>query len=152
MSKNSLTHATNSTNLADLLERVLDKGVVVAGDIKIKLVEIELLTIQIRLVICSVERAIEMGMDWWRLDPNLSSLAAARLSELQSAPLDAAAVPVEPPLAAAAASPAVPVVSAAPSTPSEAAMARRVRDLEESLRRMEAKLAAIDLDAPTPHR
>lgn len=152
MSKNSLTHATNSTNLADLLERVLDKGVVVAGDIKIKLVEIELLTIQIRLVICSVERALEMGMDWWRLDPNLSSLAAARLSELQSAPIDTAAVAVEPPLAAAVPSPAIPVVSGASSTPSEAAMARRVRDLEESLRRMESKLAAIDLDPSTPRR
>jgi hypothetical protein len=54
------------------LERVLDKGIVIAGDIKIKLVDIELLTIQIRLVICSVERAKEMGMDWWETDPNLS--------------------------------------------------------------------------------
>jgi hypothetical protein len=50
-------HAIESTNLADLLERILDKGIVIAGDIKIKLVEVELLTIQIRLVICSVEKA-----------------------------------------------------------------------------------------------
>ena len=57
------------------MERVLDKGVVIAGDIKIKLVEIELLTIQIRLVVCSVERAMAMGMDWWRTDPNWSMLA-----------------------------------------------------------------------------
>ena len=54
-----------STNLADLLERVLDKGIVIAGDIKVSLVDIELLTIQIRLVICSVDKAKEMGMDWW---------------------------------------------------------------------------------------
>ena len=55
----------DSTNLADLLERILDKGIVIAGDIKIRLVEVELLTLQIRLVICSVDKAKEMGMDWW---------------------------------------------------------------------------------------
>lgn len=65
------THATESATLADILERVLDKGVVVAGDIKIKLVDIELLTIQIRLVVCSVDKAVEMGMDWWRHEPAL---------------------------------------------------------------------------------
>lgn len=59
----------NTSNLADLLERVLDKGVVIAGDIKVKLVDIELLTIQIRLVICSVDKAKEMGMDWWANRP-----------------------------------------------------------------------------------
>ena len=58
-------HSIESTNLADLLERVLDKGIVIAGDIKIKLVDVELLTLQIRLVICSVDKAREMGMDWW---------------------------------------------------------------------------------------
>lgn len=58
-------HSVNSTTVADLLERVLDKGVVIAGDIKIKLVEVELLTIQIRLVICSVDKAKEIGIDWW---------------------------------------------------------------------------------------
>jgi hypothetical protein len=60
-----LTHSTNSTSVADLLERVLDKGIVIAGDIRIKLVDIELLTIQLRLVICSVDKAREMGIDWW---------------------------------------------------------------------------------------
>jgi peptidoglycan/xylan/chitin deacetylase (PgdA/CDA1 family) len=63
--QHSLTHAGESTNLADLLERILDKGVVVAGDISIKLVEVELLTIQLRLVICSVDKARELGLDWW---------------------------------------------------------------------------------------
>jgi hypothetical protein len=58
-------HSIESANLADLLERILDKGIVIAGDIKIKLVDIELLTLQIRLVICSVDKAKEMGMDWW---------------------------------------------------------------------------------------
>jgi len=60
-----LQHSVEGTNLADLLERVLDKGIVIAGDIRIKLVDVELLTLQIRLVVCSVDRAREMGMDWW---------------------------------------------------------------------------------------
>jgi hypothetical protein len=63
-----------STNLADLLERVLDKGIVIAGDIKIKLVDVELLTIQIRLVICSVDKAKEIGIDWWANNPAFSRI------------------------------------------------------------------------------
>ncbi|MBU3890902.1 gas vesicle protein [Methylosinus sp. KRF6] len=67
-SRAGLTHAVESTNLADLLERILDKGIVVAGDIKVKLVEVELLTVELRLVICSVDRARELGLDWWNAD------------------------------------------------------------------------------------
>jgi len=66
-------HSVGSTNLADLLERILDKGIVIAGDIRINLVDVELLTIQIRLVICSVDKAKEMGMDWWVNNPAFSS-------------------------------------------------------------------------------
>ena len=66
-----------STNLADLLERILDKGIVIAGDIKIRLVEVELLTLQIRLVICSVDKAKELGMDWWVANPAFSPQAPA---------------------------------------------------------------------------
>ncbi len=62
-------HSLETTNLADLLERILDKGIVIAGDIKIRLVDVELLTIQLRLVICSVDKAKEMGMDWWVNNP-----------------------------------------------------------------------------------
>jgi hypothetical protein len=65
-----IVHATESSTLADILERVLDKGIVIAGDIKVKLVDIELLTIQIRLVICSVDKAVEMGMNWWAQNPD----------------------------------------------------------------------------------
>ncbi len=65
----STRHSLESTNLADLLERILDKGIVIAGDIKIKLVDVELLTIQIRLIVCSVEKAKEIGMDWWVNNP-----------------------------------------------------------------------------------
>ncbi|WP_055700514.1 MULTISPECIES: gas vesicle protein [Streptomyces] len=60
-------------NLADILERVLDKGVVIAGDIKINLLDIELLTIKLRLIVASVDKAKEMGIDWWEDDPALSS-------------------------------------------------------------------------------
>jgi hypothetical protein len=60
-----ITHGTSSATLADVLERILDKGLVIAGDVKIKIVDIELLTIQIRLLICSVDKAREMGIDWW---------------------------------------------------------------------------------------
>ena len=59
--------------LADVLELVLDKGVVIAGDIKVNLLEIELLTIKLRLLIASVDKAREMGINWWESDPSLSS-------------------------------------------------------------------------------
>jgi len=61
----SITQSTNSATLADVLERILDKGLVITGDIKIKLVDIELLTIQIRILIASVDKAKELGIDWW---------------------------------------------------------------------------------------
>ncbi|WP_435856024.1 gas vesicle protein [Streptomyces physcomitrii] len=66
----------SSANLADILERVLDKGVVIAGDIQINLLDIELLTIKLRLLIASVDKAKEMGIDWWEHDPSLSSRAS----------------------------------------------------------------------------
>jgi Gas vesicle protein len=62
------------TNLADILERVLDKGIVIAGDIQINLLDIELLTIKLRLLIASVDRAREMGINWWESDASLQSL------------------------------------------------------------------------------
>jgi hypothetical protein len=64
------------SNLADILERVLDKGIVIAGDIQVNLLDIELLTVKIRLLVVSVDKAAEMGIDWWRTDPMLSSSAA----------------------------------------------------------------------------
>ena len=64
---------TEPANLADILERVLDKGIVIAGDIQVNLLDIELLTIKLRLIVASVDRAREMGIDWWEHDPTLSS-------------------------------------------------------------------------------
>ena len=72
--------AIQTTNLADILERVLDKGIVIAGDITISLAEIELLNIKIRLLVASIDKAREIGIDWWQSDPSLSS-AAKRLEE-----------------------------------------------------------------------
>lgn len=71
----AIQHATNSSNLGDLLERILDKGIVIAGDIKISLADVELLNIKIRLMVASVDKAKEMGIDWWENDPYLSSKA-----------------------------------------------------------------------------
>jgi Gas vesicle protein len=72
----------STSNLADVLERVLDKGLVIAGDIKIKLLDIELLTIKIRLLVASVDKAREIGIDWWERDPMLSG--APRDLELEN--------------------------------------------------------------------
>ena len=83
-----VTHALQSSTLSDVLERVLDKGVVIAGDIKIKLVDIELLSIQIRLVICSVDKAKEMGMDWWVNNPVFSSQVPQGQLEASLAKID----------------------------------------------------------------
>jgi Gas vesicle protein len=64
---------TAPSNLADILERVLDKGIVIAGDIQINLLDIELITLKIRLLIASVDRAREMGINWWESDPTLAT-------------------------------------------------------------------------------
>lgn len=75
MTQQQMMHATNATNLADILERVLDKGIVIAGDIKIQIADIDLLTIKIRLLVASVDKAMEMGINWWQTDSYLSSKA-----------------------------------------------------------------------------
>jgi hypothetical protein len=91
-------------SLADLLERVLDKGIVIAGDIKIDLLDIELLTIRLRLFIASVDTAKKAGIDWWETDPALSSRAARdELAEENArlrAQLDALAEAAEEPTGA----------------------------------------------------
>ncbi|MFH0774976.1 MAG: gas vesicle protein [bacterium] len=75
MAGQKMMHATEATNLADILERVLDKGIVIAGDIQVKIADVELLTIKIRLIVASVDKAMEMGINWWQQDPYLSSKA-----------------------------------------------------------------------------
>lgn len=71
-----LVSPSRTYGLVDILDRVLDKGLVVVGDIKINLANVELLTIQIRLLICSIDKAEQIGLDWWRTDPRLSSSAS----------------------------------------------------------------------------
>ena len=63
---------TRSTGLVEVLDRILDKGLFVGGDIKISLAEVELLTIRIRLIVCSLDKAREIGLDWWMYDRHLS--------------------------------------------------------------------------------
>ena len=70
-----------STGLVDVLDRVLDKGLIVAGDIRISLADVELLTIRIRLLVCSIDKAEQIGLDWWRHDPNLTMKARALSAE-----------------------------------------------------------------------
>ena len=70
-----IVHAIETTNLADILERVLDKGIVIAGDIKIQIADVDLLNIKIRLLVASVDKAMEMGINWWQQDTYLSSKA-----------------------------------------------------------------------------
>jgi hypothetical protein len=78
--------------LVDVLDRILDKGLVIAGDIKVSLANVELLTLQIRLLVCSIDKAEKIGLNWWRYDPNLSAEAGkgldyealkARIAELE---------------------------------------------------------------------
>ena len=93
---------TRSTGLVEVLDRVLDKGLFVGGDIKISLAEVELLTIRIRLIVCSLDKAREIGLDWWMYDRHLSpgrAAAAERdLLERRIAALERqlGAAPVEP--------------------------------------------------------
>lgn len=71
----AIQKATEGSSLGEILEKILDKGVVIAGDISIALADVELLTIKIRLVVASVDKAMEMGINWWKNDPYLSSEA-----------------------------------------------------------------------------
>jgi hypothetical protein len=74
----------SGTSLADLLERVLDKGIVIAGDVEVRLLDIELLTLKLRLLIASADTARSMGIDWWEHDPALSSFARDRALEQEN--------------------------------------------------------------------
>jgi hypothetical protein len=90
MAQAQLAHSTEASGLAEILERVLDKGIVIAGDIKIAIADVELLTIKIRLMIASVDKAKEMGIDWWEHDSYLSSRAKEvenqkKIEELEAA-------------------------------------------------------------------
>jgi len=86
----ALAHSTEGTGLAEILERVLDKGIVIAGDIKISIADVELLTIKIRLLIASVDKAKEMGIDWWEHDSYLSSRAKEAESQKKIEELETA--------------------------------------------------------------
>jgi hypothetical protein len=78
---------SGTTNLIDILDRVLDKGLVIAGDIRVSLANVELLTIRIRLLVCSVDKAEQIGLNWWKHDPNLTTQPSARQNRLGAAPM-----------------------------------------------------------------
>src|SRR5215813_5897728 len=75
-----LVNPTRTHGLVDILDRVLDKGLVIAGDIKINLANVELLTIQVRLIVCSIDKAEQIGLNWWRTDPRLTSAESGLVS------------------------------------------------------------------------
>jgi hypothetical protein len=78
------TGGPRSTGLVDVLDRVLDKGLLIAGDIRISLAEVELLTIRIRLIVCSIDKAQEIGLDWWKYDRNLAPGTRALAGETEA--------------------------------------------------------------------
>lgn len=120
---------SQSDTLADILERVLETGIVVAGDIKVNLNNVELLTIQIRLIVCSVDKAQEMGLDWWRHADYLTSAHGRRLAEAQAGAQASASE------------------GASDSSSAEATLAETIQALDARLARMEQRLA--DQDAPS---
>src|SRR5690349_11551546 len=75
MERSPTISGTGTANLIDILDRVLDKGLVIAGDVRISLANVELLTIRIRLLVCSVDKAEQIGLNWWKFDPNLTTAA-----------------------------------------------------------------------------
>lgn len=79
-----LVSPTRTHGLVDILDRVLDKGLVIAGDIKINLANVELLTIQVRLLVCSIDKAEQIGLNWWRSDPRLTANIAAPAPEIEA--------------------------------------------------------------------
>jgi hypothetical protein len=80
---------SGTTNLVDILDRVLDKGLVIAGDIRVSLANVELITIRIRLLICSVDKAEQIGLNWWKYDPHLTMQAPRNLPSAQPGPTGA---------------------------------------------------------------
>jgi hypothetical protein len=83
MPSQRMEHSIQGSSLADILERILDKGIVIAGDISISLVDVELLTIKVRLVVASIDKAQEIGINWWESDPKLSAHAKQLQEENQ---------------------------------------------------------------------
>jgi hypothetical protein len=145
MSQRRLGHVPHSDTLADILERVLETGIVIAGDIKINLNNVELLTIQIRLIICSVDKAKEIGMDWWTSAPYLTSNPHARLPEA-SLPRDVPDILGASPPERARSEAEAPDAAPADDSGEVAALNERLARLEWQL----ARLLSEEGDAPPP--
>jgi hypothetical protein len=96
-----LPTVSGTANLLDILDRVLDKGLVIAGDVRISLANVELLTIRIRLLVCSVDKAEQIGLNWWKFDPNLTQPAEIMTARSKSLPRPGPGAQLRAPLAAA---------------------------------------------------
>jgi hypothetical protein len=92
-----LPTTSGTANLLDILDRVLDKGLVIAGDIRVSLANVELLTIKIRLLVCSVDKAEQIGLNWWKFDPNLTQPALLGEAPRTRIPPQAAVIAPPPP-------------------------------------------------------
>ncbi len=92
---------SGTANLLDILDRVLDKGLVIAGDVRISLANVELLTIRIRLLVCSVDKAEQIGLNWWKFDPNLTQPAEIMTVRSKSLPRPVPGAELREPVAAA---------------------------------------------------
>jgi len=90
--QSGVKRSLQGNTLVDILDRILDKGLVVAGDIVVQLADVELLTIKIRLLVCSVDKAVEIGMDWWKHDDFLSH---AKMPALAKGAKRGSTVPVD---------------------------------------------------------
>jgi hypothetical protein len=112
-----LVNPTRTHGLVDILDRVLDKGLVIAGDIKINLANVELLTIQVRLLICSIDKAEQIGLNWWRNDPRLTMVGGGGVvaSTVATADMEARLARIEEQLTRIAASSQTIVVTPPPS-------------------------------------
>jgi hypothetical protein len=136
-SPNRPARTRQSDTLADILERVLETGIVVAGDIRVNLNDVELLTIKIRLIVCSVDKAQEMGMDWWKNADYLNAGHGSRLSEGAAGASEAGTTEASDDGGSGKRAPGAPAGQ-------DDALARQLEALNERLGRMEKRIDRLD--------
>jgi hypothetical protein len=126
--RSELQTSHRGTGLVDVLDRVLDKGLVIAGDIKVSLAEVELLTIRIRLLVCSIDKAQEIGLDWWRYDQHLAPGRRVQQTEAENIALKKQIAALERRIALLGGESTVPVVAEVEETEKQSTRARSRRN------------------------